>query len=299
MSVTGEGSLNNKPFTILLLTALLTASPMSTPSSFISSRPGISFAAETGEEPHITGASKIIGGADQRALPAETQGFLEEIEKRGREGQFALGTVYFFGLLGVGRDTAEAARHYRKAADTGHTEAQYNLGLMYEEGEGVPRDLSQAARWHGNAAGQAHAGAQFSLGLLHYRGAGVPKNPSEAADWVLRAAEAGNAGAQFSLGLLYSQGEGVPQDHSEAAKWYSRAAEEGSASPGYGPGLRRYYRPASRRSSQAAVEWFYQAGRSYLERGDHGLASVSLEAIQAISPDDPMGEKLMDQLQVR
>jgi TPR repeat protein len=270
--------------------------------SLKSSWPGNSPDAASEERPHITGATKIVEGEaveDQKVLPPETQRFLEELENIGHEGEYALGTVYLLGLLGVERDTAESARLYRKAADARHVESQYVLGLMYEEGQGVPRDLSQAAWWHGKAAGQGHAGAQFSLGLLRYRGAGVPKDRASAAEWFLRAAESGNIGARFCLGLLYFRGEGVPQDHSEGARWYREAESGGSAYAGYGSGLPRYYDAASRKNNQAAVEWFYEAGRSYLEKGDRSSAAVSLQAIQEISPDDPLGRKLIDQLRAR
>ena len=45
---------------------------------------------------------------------------------------------------GVPKDSAEAAKWYRKAAVRGHAEAQYNLGVMYAEGEGVPKDDTEA-----------------------------------------------------------------------------------------------------------------------------------------------------------
>jgi TPR repeat protein len=37
----------------------------------------------------------------------------------------------------VAQDYIEAVRWFRKAAEQGHMEAQYNLGLLYENGTGV------------------------------------------------------------------------------------------------------------------------------------------------------------------
>src|SRR5438874_2540794 len=51
-------------------------------------------------------------------------------------------------------DYAEMARWFRKAADQGYSVAQYEVGVMYEEGQGVPRDLDQARAWMQKAAGQ-------------------------------------------------------------------------------------------------------------------------------------------------
>ncbi len=41
---------------------------------------------------------------------------------------------------GVVTNDAEAARWYRLAAEQGNAKAQYNLGIMYVNGEGVPQD---------------------------------------------------------------------------------------------------------------------------------------------------------------
>ena len=38
------------------------------------------------------------------------------------------------------QDYAQAAAWYRKAADQGYAGAQYNLGVMYANGQGVPQD---------------------------------------------------------------------------------------------------------------------------------------------------------------
>ena len=41
-----------------------------------------------------------------------------------------------------------------KRAEQGNALAQYNLGLMYEDGKGVPRDYVQAHMWYNLAASQ-------------------------------------------------------------------------------------------------------------------------------------------------
>ena len=48
---------------------------------------------------------------------------------------------------GVPQDDEQAASWFRKAAEQGVAEAQYNLGKMYDEGRGVPQDDKQAVFW--------------------------------------------------------------------------------------------------------------------------------------------------------
>ena len=38
-------------------------------------------------------------------------------------------------------------RWFRQAAEQGHAQAQFNLGVMYYNGEGVPQDLVLAHMW--------------------------------------------------------------------------------------------------------------------------------------------------------
>ena len=66
---------------------------------------------------------------------------------------------------------------------------------------------------------------QYNLGVMYYNGQGVPQDYKEAMKWFRMAAEQGHADAQYNLGVIYSNGKGVPQDHKEAMKWLRMAAE--------------------------------------------------------------------------
>ena len=43
---------------------------------------------------------------------------------------------------------AEAVHWYRKAADQGDAEAQFYLGVCYDNGQGVPKDETEAVKWY-------------------------------------------------------------------------------------------------------------------------------------------------------
>lgn len=111
----------------------------------------------------------------------------------------------------------------RQRAEQGDTEAQYDLGLMYANGEGVARDDEQAVRWFRLAAEQGDADAQFNLSFMYLNGEGVPQDYEEAIRWFRAAAEQGLATAQFYLGFMYDSGRGVPRDEIQAHMWLSLA----------------------------------------------------------------------------
>jgi TPR repeat protein len=48
-----------------------------------------------------------------------------------------------------------------KVTEQGGAVAQFNLGIMYNNGQGVPQDDAEAAAWCHKAAEQGHADAQI------------------------------------------------------------------------------------------------------------------------------------------
>ena len=61
-------------------------------------------------------------------------------------------------------DHKQAVKWYRKAAEQGNANAQYNIGGMYEVGHGVPEDLVTAYAWAKIAYANGNLGAaKFKL----------------------------------------------------------------------------------------------------------------------------------------
>ena len=114
----------------------------------------------------------------------------------------------------------------RLKADQGDASAQFNLGVMYTNGEGVPQDDKEAVRWFRFAADQGDASAQFNLGFSYGQGKGILQDNKEAVRWFLAAADQGFAKAQLGLGVMYGNGQGVPQDYSQAHIWFNLAASD-------------------------------------------------------------------------
>ena len=72
---------------------------------------------------------------------------------------FNKGTEYYYGF-GVPKDYAEAVKWFRLAAEQGYTDAQFFLGLVYQDGKGVLQDNVMAHMWYNitSANGDAIAG---------------------------------------------------------------------------------------------------------------------------------------------
>lgn len=59
-----------------------------------------------------------------------------------------------------------AANWFQMAAEQGDSNAQFNLGVMYELGNGVTQDINRAIRWYHLAAQQGHVEAMGVLRIL-------------------------------------------------------------------------------------------------------------------------------------
>jgi len=105
-------------------------------------------------------------------------------------------------------DYAAALREWRPLAESGNRDAQFNLGLAYENGLGVAADAEQAERWYRRAADQEDRQAQAYLAEMYAKGLGVARDDVEALRWYRRAAEHGHAAAQYNVGLFYALGRG-------------------------------------------------------------------------------------------
>jgi len=115
-------------------------------------------------------------------------------------------------------------------AKKGDADAQYRLGLMYENGtDGAVTNWWQAEAWYRKAAEQGHLGAMKQLCF---------NDDGQVTDLALckKAAEQGNLDCQYALGELF-EGDQIywgekgllqmQRDLDEAVNWYRKAGEHG------------------------------------------------------------------------
>jgi TPR repeat protein len=234
--------------------------------------------------------SNVVWSADfQKGLEAAQRGdfatSLREWKPLGEQGhasaQYNLGVMYDKGD-GVVQDYKTAVKWYTLAAEQGHADAQYNLGQMYRRGDGVPQDYKTALKWYTLAAEQGDADAQNNLGVMYDNGDGVPQDDKTAVKWYTLAAEQGHASAQNHLGVMYNNGEGVPQDYETAVKWYTLAAEQDNAYAQYNLALMYDNGDGVPQDDKTAVKWYKKAA----EQGDVD-AQQALDRIIGVTKKKP------------
>jgi hypothetical protein len=146
---------------------------------------------------------------------------------------------------GGGISTADQVSALEAAATAGDPMALWQLGLMYESGEGVAQDkakafgyFSQIADQHADTAPKgieadivAHSfvkmGEYYKDGLPE---AGVPQDDDYSTKLILHAASYfGDADAQYKVGELYLDEAELGDNPLQSARWLSLAARKGHA----------------------------------------------------------------------
>jgi len=121
-------------------------------------------------------------------------------------------------------DYAAALKEWRPLAEKGSPDAQYNVGLAYEEGKGVPQNYAEAARWIERAANQGEVEAQHDIGAMYGIGKGVKRDYVQAYKWMSICAAKGNGGCTAQRDLLAQKlkGSKLAEAQRQASEWRPR-----------------------------------------------------------------------------
>ncbi|CAA6810544.1 MAG: Unknown protein [uncultured Thiotrichaceae bacterium] len=138
------------------------------------------------------------------------------------EAQYNLSLLYKDALTSTKADKTQSFFWLTKAAESGHPDAQNNLGLHFLQ----TKDAQKAFEWLSRSAEQGVANAQFNLAIMYERGDGITTNPTEALNLLQSAATLGNVNAQHNLGIKYLLGEQVAKDNRQAVTWLTQAAKQ-------------------------------------------------------------------------
>ncbi len=202
-------------------------------------------------------AEKGVGGAVD--LPLAQQWYTAAAEQGLPEAQFLLARLYQIGqsnqipdyvaakkwyasaepkyppaAVGLGfiydtvdNDYQKAREHYQYAADKGSVIASYNLGLLYERGEGCAVDLEKAEKLYLDAATKGHTQAMVQLGGIYMSAPGRLNDTDKAVEWYKKAAEKNNRDALYQLGLMSETGVGMRLDNDAAMRYYQQSSALG------------------------------------------------------------------------
>ena len=184
---------------------------------------GIIFGARTELEKKLA-IMRII--AEKCSATKRSDFEFHEVRYEPGSSSFRLAPLSLLKIAEAG-DPAETAALCCRAAEQGDAAAQFELGVMYQLGQGVQQDHLEAWKRFRKAAEQGDADALLRFGFRYELGTGLEQDYAEAARWYQMAADKGSAGAQFRLGIKYRLGQGLSQNYISAHAWLNLAASQG------------------------------------------------------------------------
>jgi TPR repeat protein len=177
-------------------------------------------------------AQYLMGGiALQGAAPGQTDeaGAMRWYQRAAAQGlPEAQRDLAFLLLNDKPPKIAEAIAFYRQAAERGDAEAAYQLGVLYDRGQGVRPDANQRNAWWQRAADLNYAPALLALAEMARAGDGMAKSEQVAVGYYRRAAERGSGPAALQYARALRDGTGVSRDATQAWEWFSFAAGQGN-----------------------------------------------------------------------
>jgi len=115
------------------------------------------------------------------------EGFRIHAEKGDAKAQFYLSDLYggggYYPIVDFPKDIKKSIYWEKKSASLGNKDAQYNLGVHYDEGLVIKQDFKKAVKWYTLSANQGNALAQFNLGSLYNLGKGINKDSIKSYMW--------------------------------------------------------------------------------------------------------------------
>jgi uncharacterized protein len=181
---------------------------------------------------HTTASSESM---NNRSSSSKNTLSIQELQNQAKlcdaEAQFYLGVAYNEGDR-VTKDYAQALHWFLLAAQQGNRVATFNVGNLYLHGNGVKQDHAEAARWYRKAANQGYGPAMSNLGYLYLAGSGIEQDFGKAFDLFTVASAQGVPDASSNLAGMFYRGYGVTKNNVMAHVWWQLALEQGDRQAG-------------------------------------------------------------------
>ena len=247
---------------------------------------------------------------DADSFVGNTDSIAEKAHREIVESEVNLGLCYMFGFGGSSKNINKGIKYISKAADSGNAVAQYLIGVCYDNGIGVEVDIELAIDWYRKAAEQGVVEAQYDYGIActvknnmaeafnclnkaaerGYAKAqyamgwnyGGNNNISQATYWLEKAAEQGYALAQIALANSYRQGPTHLRDYDTAVEIYSDLAKENDAIALYGLGLCYAQGLGVDTDIELAMEYLKKSAELGYAMAITDLANVYVSGIQGV-----------------
>ena len=183
-------------------------------------------------------------------------------------------------------DVQEAIEMYKLAAEHGHTDAMYNLSMLYYEGNKkacLDANPIECVKWATLAHSHGDYDATYWLAKAHmtgYKEGNIDEDWKKATRLLHECIEGGShQAACYDLGMLYLAGNssaGIRPDREVGEKYIERAASLGSGDALYYIGNQFY----TQNDYNNALEYFRRAGEAGCDKGWCSLGALLFNGVE-------------------
>lgn len=184
------------------------------------------------------------------------------------------------------KDFDQAIPFLTDAAMAGHLKSQYQLGMLYKDGQGTEKDLVKAKKWLNQAAENGFIKArqalrdllakdsseyEYTAGKSRFRFSPVTRYEADA--------QSGDVVAQFKLGMMYIKGDILDKNPEQALKWLRLAAQGNNTEAQLALGELLYKGFDVDRDFVESAKWFQLAATSGNAMAQYQLANMYRKGI--------------------
>lgn len=187
-------------------------------------------------------ASQTMGAQQRANLYAVVMRLYNQAILGNPDAQFEIGQLYHYGV-GLAKSPEQAKIYYELAADQDDVRAEYNLGILYMEGQFNTANYEKGMSWLTDAAFRGNAYAQYALANIYQYGVSDPMgmevvaaDPQRALSMYYLSSSNHFGPAQYKLAnYIIAQPSGTlsvaarNNRHNVVEKLYQRAALQGVA----------------------------------------------------------------------
>ena len=141
--------------------------------------------------------------------------------------QGSIEAEYYLGLIAKKTDFLSALSHFTNAARHNHAQSMWELGVLYENGDGVSQNQFIALDWFRQSALVSATEAPDSFYVSDKNGELHEVSVSQYIEHLTQQANSGAIDAKFALAKIYDAGVIVKADLPKAFNWYLSAAKDG------------------------------------------------------------------------
>jgi TPR repeat protein len=151
---------------------------------------------------------------------------MERLKKRVDGGDAVaicqLGSYYLRGEMGLPQDHGKAVELWHRAGELGSAAACYDVGIVYNNGEGVERDMKKANYYWELAAMGGHVVARHNLGCTE----GQAGNMNRAVKHYMISAGAGYNDSLHNIRQFFLNGRATKDDFERALRAHKEANDD-------------------------------------------------------------------------